>query len=473
MLCGMTTEHIILPSGVEVLFKNAPIHGFAVGMKLSIGHKDGLSTRPGLAHFVEHLLALGESAKFSSLQMQDYYKITYDVSPNASTDPSNTLLLRGNLPYGMYGFDESQLEQGVMDALAHFTSLTLSDADIERERERIRKEILERLSDPIIASREKLQRFFAQAFPDSIMSIPRYHLGGPETAIATTRAELLGFYTEHHLNPSHWQLQILGPYRPDSLLAKVDTLFSQFPATPIDLTQPAIMNPAAHYCDPPPSADSNSLNIILGLEQAGLPSQQARAPIVALCSILGDYLTSDAISGASGYGMGVSIGYGPDNPNLSLKINYESRDEALGQLQKFFDRLHELANTADTKGLERAKRRLQRSQMFDVTDAYGELMRASNDIESFGKILGLDAFYSAIGKVTADDVVQAAQHALSTNVGVLNEAPTDQRIGYDEVIGIVKGHSRMPITARPMRPTIDTMPHKPATRGDDIPEGAT
>ncbi|WP_299788346.1 insulinase family protein [uncultured Shewanella sp.] len=181
-------RHLVLDNGLSVLLVEDKLASqAAASMAVNVGHFDDPVSRPGMAHFLEHMLFLG-TEKFSESGEYHAFINQHGGSNNAWTGTEQT-----NFFFGINAevFEES-LDRFSQFFIAPLFSLEL----VDRERHAIESEFSLKLKDDIRRTYQVQKETVNPAHPFSKFSVGNLEtLSGDESAL---RDELLEFYHSHY-----------------------------------------------------------------------------------------------------------------------------------------------------------------------------------------------------------------------------------------------------------------------------------
>ena len=222
---------IMLPNGLEALVVSDPdADKAAAALNVNVGSGNDPEERPGLAHFLEHMLFLG-TGKYPDPGEYGRYLAELGGSSNAATSFANTSYF--------FDVDAAHLE-GALDRFAQFFIAPRFDREyVERERQVVHSEYVSRL-------RSDRMRSFA-AWTQTLD--PRHPLswslvGNTQTLAdrpgADIRDELIDFY-ERTYSSHLMKLVVVGREPLDVLEDRVRTRFAAVPRR--DYEPPRISTP--------------------------------------------------------------------------------------------------------------------------------------------------------------------------------------------------------------------------------------
>ena len=253
-----------LPNGATFIFAQADTPSYAVMPIMQTGHYDEIYKRPGLAHFVEHMLFEGSPYLKPGELMHEYPKQFFQKS-NASTNMDRTILFSSGSSDSYY-FKPEELVAGFLPVIKNAFSICFTPDAVEQERLRIVSEIAgglqthDKLGKQAVARR----KFNFDMYNEPYLLWP-HHLGSIENAQATSRAELIDFHEKYY---SGKRLRIFceGPQYPVELVERLSAL--DLP-TGKPFSRKPMATCAAEGVYHPDVAHTNEVRIILpvGLQQ--------------------------------------------------------------------------------------------------------------------------------------------------------------------------------------------------------------
>lgn len=464
----METELIEYPSGGAVLYTPSNTEGYGVRIDILAGHYDGAAQRFGLAHATEHTVAGGASDVFPNRDMASQYRKRYGISPNAVTTTINTMYLVGNLPLGLYGFTEDELYKGTMDAIHHIASAKFDVQTAQLESGRLYKELVRRQGEAEHQDQMRFQPLSAQMYRGYIDSLSEGSIGTPENARDTTVEELQAFYNTHYMDARRWCVSIVGPKRPDGLIADIGTFMASLPPAepgsphPIQRKQFEMKGGVQQHG--PPSGDSNRALIYLPLPLSCANNQRDIAALAILARMFSNFRIADAESGKSGYGMSNQFECGERN-HMVLRVDYQDYPHAIEQMDRAFSELKRYAQGVGTEELEETRRAKMRDRLFNVISPYRVADDAAKSYLRDRRVPREGEEWDALMQVTPDDVERIAKHLVSGPVGLFCASTLVHSISLDEVQQMVAA----PLPAK--RPGTGQLPHT-KSRNEDKPKGA-
>lgn len=210
----------VLDNGLRVVLVSDPETPVAaVALDVHVGSGDDPDARPGLAHFLEHMLFLGTDRYPQAGEYQAYIA-AHGGQHNAYTSFEHT----------NYHFEvEASALVGALDRFARFfVAPRMDPAYVERERRAVHAEYSARLRSDGRRGYEAFKRAVNQDHPFS-----RFFAGNEETLAdrpgAVVRDDLLAFY-EQHYRAGNMTLAVVGRQPLVALRALVLERFAGIPA---------------------------------------------------------------------------------------------------------------------------------------------------------------------------------------------------------------------------------------------------
>ena len=185
----------------------------AIGVWVGIGSRDETAERSGVSHFLEHLLFKGTTTRTATEISRTVDRVGGDI--NAFTAKEYTsYYCRMPARYTATGIEL------LGDVLTHST---LTDADVESERQVILEELAMDDDSPDDVA---LRTFTQQLFPAH--GLGRDTAGERETVKAITGADIRGFFAEHYTTGAT-VIAVAGDVDHDDIVGEINTAFAQMP----------------------------------------------------------------------------------------------------------------------------------------------------------------------------------------------------------------------------------------------------
>ncbi|WP_027856364.1 insulinase family protein [Marinobacterium jannaschii] len=204
-----------LPNNMSVLVISDPDSDkAAAAMNVAVGSSADPQSRPGLAHFLEHMLFLG-TRKYP--QADGYHKFikSHGGRHNAYTSPDNT----------NYYFDISadSLEPALDRFAQFFVAPLLDEKYVERERHAVHSEYRARMRD----DRQRLYSATKQVM-NADHGYSHFSVGSMKTLAGDVRPDLVAFY-DHYYSANMMSLVVEGKESVEELKAMVEAKFAEVP----------------------------------------------------------------------------------------------------------------------------------------------------------------------------------------------------------------------------------------------------
>ncbi len=228
-------RHLVLENGLRVLLCSEPDSSIAgAAVAVDAGHYDDPPSRPGLAHYVEHLLFLGSEKYPEESGFQRVVKAS-GGSSNGETRSDCTVYMF-EVPQGAF---EAPLDRMAQFFIAPRFDLTAA----ERELTAIENEF-ERHRDDDFARRQ----FVSLELYDPGSPASRFPIGNRATLAGTTRDEVVAFHQARY-SADHMAVALYGPQSLDRLETLARAGFSTVPRRAV-AARPAAPNvlPAKDAC---------------------------------------------------------------------------------------------------------------------------------------------------------------------------------------------------------------------------------
>lgn len=212
---------LTLANGLKVLaIEDAESDLSAASLAVSVGSYDNPPERPGLAHFLEHMLFLG-TRKFPDPNNFGAYMAKHGGRNNAYTAKDHT----------NYSFEiQPGAFKGALARFGQFFTAPLFSADyVDKERNAVHSEYQLQLKDDLWRMQSARRKAFNQDHPAS-----RGNIGSLETLSdeqGDVRDDLIAFYNRHY-KASRMMLVLIGPQGVERQLAWARRFFGGIAATP-------------------------------------------------------------------------------------------------------------------------------------------------------------------------------------------------------------------------------------------------
>jgi insulysin len=212
-------RYITLSNNLRVLLiSDAAAEKSAASLNVHVGSHQNPKERPGLAHFLEHMLFLGTEKYPTAGEYQDFIS-HHGGSHNAYTAEEHT----------NYFFDiEHAALEPALDRFAQFFIAPLFNTNyVEQEKNAVNAEYLAKINDDARREWDVYRSLFNPDHPASHFSV-----GNLDTLAdlegRTIRDDLVGFY-QHYYSANLMTLVVLGNRKLDDLQKIVESRFAQIP----------------------------------------------------------------------------------------------------------------------------------------------------------------------------------------------------------------------------------------------------
>jgi len=178
-------RHLVLDNGLRVILLSDPdLNKSSAGMAVGAGSYNDPEDRPGLAHFLEHMLFLGTEKFPDEAEYSNYLRSNGGYS-NAYTSGDHT----------NYHFEVNhQAFEGALDRFSQFFIAPLFDADFtEREMNAVDSEFEKNLQNDAWRQQEMFRTMVREDHPEHHFSI-----GNLATLKGISRADFMAFYDRYY-----------------------------------------------------------------------------------------------------------------------------------------------------------------------------------------------------------------------------------------------------------------------------------
>ncbi len=215
-------RHLILGNGLPVILVSDPSsEKSAASLDVNVGSGNDPKDKPGLAHFLEHMLFLG-TEKYPEAGEYQKFISTHGGSNNAFTSYDHT----------NYFFDiASDHFEPALDRFSQFfTAPLFSEKFVDRERNAVHSEYTAKIKDDFRRAWDVYKTIINPDHPSSKFSVGSLDTL-TENAPGALRNRLVAFYREHYA-ANKMALSVLGPQSLDQLQEWVQTKFGAIPSKP-------------------------------------------------------------------------------------------------------------------------------------------------------------------------------------------------------------------------------------------------
>ena len=302
---------LMLDNGLEVLVVSDPqADKSAAALNVNVGSGDDPEDRPGLAHFLEHMLFLG-TGKYPDPGEYGRFLAEHGGSSNATTSFANT----------SYFFDVDAAHfEGALDRFAQFFISPRFDREyVERERQVVHSEYVSRLRSDRIRGYAAWKQTLDPRHP-----LSRFLVGTAETLAdrpgADVRDDLINFY-ERTYSSHLMKLVVVGREQLDVLEDWVRTRFDVVPRR--EFEPPSIAVPLYREGLLPARLDIEPIremrSISLSFAIPPLRPHYRAHPLALVSHLLGHEGRGSLLSAlkARGWAEGLSAGPGMGHPDFA------------------------------------------------------------------------------------------------------------------------------------------------------------
>jgi len=213
-------RYLELENGLDVLLISDPEadHG-AASLDVHVGSIQDPETRPGLAHFLEHMLFLGTKAYPTAGEYQSFIS-QHGGSHNAFTAPEHTNYF--------FQIDNDQLEPALDRFSRFFHEPLFTEEYVQREKEAVNGEFKSKYKNDFRRIQYATKAIMNQAHPASHFATGNLStLSDNDTS--KVREDLLAFYDRYY-RASIMKLVVYGSQDLDTLASWVEPRFSPVPS---------------------------------------------------------------------------------------------------------------------------------------------------------------------------------------------------------------------------------------------------
>lgn len=216
------SRHFVLPNGMKVLLVSDPkLNKASAAVAVGVGSLSDPPARPGLAHYLEHMLFLG-TEKFPAVDEYGEY-----LQRNGGY--SNAYTARDRTNYHLEVRPEAF--EGAVDRFAQFFIAPLFTPEFnEREVNAVHSEFQKNLEDDGWREFALRNTAYREGHPAR-----QFNIGSRETLAGTTREELLAFHRRYY-SANRMTLSLVAPWPLDRLEQLARSYFAAVP----DLQRPEL-----------------------------------------------------------------------------------------------------------------------------------------------------------------------------------------------------------------------------------------
>jgi insulysin len=339
-------RHLVLENGLRVLLvEDFLASQAAASMAVAVGHFDDPGHRPGMAHFLEHMLFLG-TEQYPDAGEYHAFINQHGGSNNAWTGTEHT-----NFFYTI----NAEVFEASLDRFSQFFIAPLFNTDlVERERQAIESEFSLKLKDDIRRIYQVQKATVNQEHPFSKFSVGNLDtLGGERIDV---RAELIDFYHRHY-SANLMTLCLVAPDSLDALQQLAQTYFGpiknrhlikQYPDVP--LLRPQELGLQINIV---PLKEQKRLT--LSFAMPGIDCYYRRKPLTFISHLLGNESHDSLLSYLKEAGLANNLSAGGGVNGYNFKdycISFQLTDRGLAAIDDIILATFEYIQLIRTQGLE-------------------------------------------------------------------------------------------------------------------------
>ncbi len=384
----MSVEITKLKNGLHVLTHNMPhLESVALGIWVKAGARDEMAHENGVAHFLEHMAFKGTKRRSAQDIAEEIESAGGEI--NAATGMETTTYyartLKADWPLAM-------------DILADiFTSSTLEESEMERERDVILQEIAAAKDQP-----DDLVFELAQTASYGSHPLGRSILGTEDLVKSMTREQMLG-WRERNYWASRMVVCATGNVDHKAFAEEAEKHFGKIPQghlpqrqppnfgaeamteqKPLDQTHLVVSFPAPHYRDP----RVYQLQVLASILGGGMSSrlfQEVREKR-GLCYSVFAFGTTYEDTGQ----LGVYAATSPDHTPALIEVTANVMMSMMGEITP--------------KEIERAKAQLKTSIVMNLESASSRADQIARQFLAFGEVPDMATLIAKIEAVTIEQV---------------------------------------------------------------------
>lgn len=421
-----------LPNGLRVLTEPvAGVRSVALGLLVEASPHEDPETRAGLAHLTEHALFCGTLTRSASALSRMMDEAGGQVGGFVTRDYS---CYQACVP-GDYATYALELLGDIL------LNSTVPAESLEREQQAILREIGLDDDSPVTRVGQMLK---ATIWPDHALG--RTICGQPDSILAATRDDVLGFLGRHY-TPDRMILAAAGAVDPDLFLPQAEDAFWRLSGhAGTRLSVPCHPQSGCRI----ETADVSQAYFAIGLP-AGRYTDSERYALFVLNSILGGSLGSrllQTLRDDTGLVYDISSEvHAYRDAGLLVIQGATAPDRLLPVLSLVMQEIVAMADGSrplDDEELCTARRQLQGQHLLASESTHSVMSRLLTQQVYFGRQLPVDEILGSLQKVTLDDltglvetrIVPALEHAAITALVPANAIQIEQEIReFLEVLG--------------------------------------
>lgn len=362
-------RYLILDNALRVLLvQDETADQAAASMAVNVGHFDDPTARPGMAHFLEHMLFLGTEA-FPEPGEYHAFINRHGGNNNAWTGTEHTNFF--------YSLDSDAFEDSLARFSQFFIAPCFNQELVDRERQAIESEFSLKLKDDIRRVYQVQKQTVNQEHPFSKFSVGNLiTLGGDRE---TLRNELLDFYQAHY-SANLMTLCLVAPRSLDELESLAKEFFGGIKNKQLTKHYPdvALYRPQelAQQINIVPIKDQKRLTLSFSLP--GIDCYYRSKPLTFLSHLLGNESNGSLLTYLKdmGWGTALSAGGGINGYNFKdYNISVQLTDTGLMHIDEITQACFAFIQLIRDKGLE-AWRYQERSNLLKVAFRFQEPIKS-------------------------------------------------------------------------------------------------
>ncbi len=376
-------RYLELENGLRVVLISDPqANKAAASLDVNVGSGDDPADRPGLAHFLEHMLFLGTEKYPQAGEYQGFIS-QHGGSHNAYTSQNHT----------NYFFDvDIAFFQGALDRFSQFFVAPLFTAKyVGKERNAVHSEYQAKIQNEYRRAFDVIAQVVNPQHPAAHFSVGSLETlaDRPDDAV---RDDLLAFYQRYY-SASNMRLAVLGPQSLDELQAMVVSRFTgikqfavKFPKEP-PMFLPGSL-PKALFVEP--LKDFRSLSLVFPIPDISAYYQQK--PTEYIGNLLGHEGEGSLLSALKnlGWAEGLSAGASEDGREAaSFMVSMTLTPEGEKHVDEILSLVFEAVNKIDRKGLNKWRYKEQQTmgemafRYQEKQDPMSTVSRLSNAMQQY------------------------------------------------------------------------------------------